>query len=182
MSKQNGITMSAKENLSALLATRGKGGSIESISQAATHFSADKSLSPSDFLNGEKLEAAKATTLFGGFITSRYGIEPKVVFSMRDVIGSKQGEMLSLFDIESKEDFLAEFSDLEAVRNDEVASHQALRQTLGIEEEDLIKSATKAIGKIARFNSPKARYEAQQLVATLNSLLEYQVVGVKVSA
>jgi hypothetical protein len=175
--------MSAKENLSALLATRGKGGSIESISQAATHFSADKSLTPSDFITGsEKLEAAKATTLLGGYITSRYGIEPKVVFSMRDVIGSKQAEVISLFEFDEKEDFLGEFSDLEAVRKGEVLAQATLRSQLGIEEEDAIKAARKQVDKIARFNSPKARYEAQQLVATLNSLLEYQVVGVKVSA
>lgn len=173
--------MSAKENLSALLATRGKGGSIESISQAATHFSSDKSLSPSDFISGEKLEAAKATTLFGGYITSRYGIEPKVSFSMRDVLGSKQADIIDLFECDTKESFLEGFKSLEAERNGEVKAQASLRQTLGIEEEDAIKAARKQIDKIARFNSPKARYEAQQLVATLNSLLEYQVVPVQVA-
>lgn len=173
--------MSAKENLSALLATRGKGGSIESISQAATHFSADKSLSPSDFVGGDKLEAAKATTLFGGYITSRFGIEPKVVFSMRDVIGAKQADISDLITLDDKESFLEGFKSLEAERNGEVKAQAQLRQALGIEEEDAIKSARKQVDKIARFNSPKARYEAQQLVATLNALLDYQVVPVQVA-
>ena len=164
--------MSARENLSALLATRGKGGSMESISQAGKHFSADKTLSPSDFIV-DKLEASKAITLLGGFAVSTYGFTPEVAYSMRNVFAKEYGKVLGLFDL-TQPDFIGSIKEIEQ----EIAQAEALKASLaislGTDAERYIKNATSQIEKVIDSSvSPKVRHDLLTLQAIIEKKLAY---------
>jgi hypothetical protein len=174
--------MSARENLSALLATRGKGGSLESISQAGKHFSADKTLSPSDFITMEKLEASKAITLLGGYAVSRYGITPEVAYSMRNVIGKESGKVAGLFDL-NQADFIASIKEIEQ----EIATAEADKASLaiahGTDAERYIKNAQAQIDKVIDANvSPKVRHDLLTLAKSIESKLAYSPLKVAQNA
>ena len=83
--------MSAKEQLSALLATRqaGEAGSVASIQQASEHFAADSTLIPSSYGEMSKKNRNVAITNYGGFITHKFGIQPSAVYALGDVIAAK---------------------------------------------------------------------------------------------
>jgi hypothetical protein len=174
--------MSARESLSRLVATRGKGGSIEAITQASQHFGADNTLVPSGFIStGEKLDSAKAVVLYGGFISNKYGVAPKDVFSMRDVISKKYADLNGLLDL-AKDEFLPALEELEAELVVEVAEKAALESQLGLDAERFVKSASVAIDKVVIVRSPKVRYELEQLAKRIENLLEYQKVSELMSA
>jgi hypothetical protein len=169
--------MSQRENLSALLATRGKGGSIESISQASDCFSSDSTLAPSDFITADKLDASKALTLVGGYIASKYGIAPKVVITMRNTIGNRYSDLLSLFELD-KVGFLAGFAEVETEYLTASADKVTLEKYLGTDAERAIKSAQTSVDKITRIVSPKVRFDLMRLVASIQYKLDYKVVDV----
>jgi hypothetical protein len=174
--------MSARENLSALLATRGKGGSLESISQAGKHFTADKTLSPSDFITMDKLEASKAITLLGGYAVSRYGITPEVAYSMRNVIGKESGKVVGLFDL-NQADFIASIKEIEQEIAQEVAKQAALDISLGTDAERYIKNATSQIEKVIDGSvSPKVRHDLLTLQAMIEKKLAYAPLKVAQNA
>lgn len=174
--------MSARENLSALLATRGKGGSVESIKQASKHFSADKTLVPSNFYqSGEKLDSAKALVLFGGFISYRYGTTPENVYAMRDVIAKKYDVIESILDYD-KDDFFTQINALESDIATQVAFAQAEKAKFGLDAEANIATAIKSLQKVSMVKTPKARQELEDLIASAQRLLSFQLVQEKVSA
>jgi hypothetical protein len=174
--------MSARESLSALLATRGKGGSVESIKQASKHFSADKTLVPSNFYqSGEKLDSAKALVLFGGFISYRYGTTPENVYAMRDVIAKKYEVIESILDYD-KDDFFTQINALESDIATQVAFTQAEKSKYGLDSEANIASANKSLSKVTMVKTPKARQELEDLIASAQRLLSFQLVSEKVSA
>jgi hypothetical protein len=173
--------MSARENLSALLATRGKGGSVESISQAGKHFSADKTLSPSDFIV-DKLEASKAITLLGGFAVSTYGLEPQVAYSMRNVFAKEYGKVLGLFDL-TQPDFIASIKEIEQEIAKDVAKQAALDISLGTDAERYIKNATSQIEKVIDGSvSPKVRHDLLTLQSMIEKKLAYAPLKVAQNA
>jgi len=174
--------MSARENLSALLATRGKGGSVESISQAGKHFSADKTLTPSDFISSGKLEASKAITLLGGYAVSTYGITPEVAYSMRDVFGKESGKVVGLFDL-NQADFVASISEIEAEIATREAQKASLEISLGTDAERYIKNATSQVEKVIDGSvSPKVRHDLLTLKALVESKLAYAPLKVAQNA
>ena len=165
--------MSARENLSALLATRGKGGSLESISQASKHFSADKTLSPSDFIV-DKLEASKAITLLGGFAVSTYGFTPEVAYSMRNVFAKEYGKVLGLFDL-TQPDFIGSIKEIEQEIAQAEAQKASLAISLGTDAERYIKNATSQIEKVIDSSvSPKVRHDLLTLQAMIEKKLAYK--------
>jgi hypothetical protein len=173
--------MSARENLSALLATRGKGGSVESISQAGKHFSADKTLSPSDFIV-DKLEASKAITLLGGFAVSTYGLEPQVAYSMRNVFAKEYGKVVGLYDL-NQADFIASIKEIEQEIAQDVAKQAALDISLGTDAERYIKNATSQIEKVIDGSvSPKVRHDLLTLQAMIEKKLAYAPLKVAQNA
>jgi len=173
--------MSARENLSALLATRGKGGSMESISQAGKHFSADKTLSPSDFIV-DKLEASKAITLLGGFAVSTYGFTPEVAYSMRNVFAKEYGKVLGLFDL-TQPDFIASIKEIEQEIATLEAQKVSLANSLGTDAERYIKNATSQVEKVVDANvSPKVRHDLLTLKAIIDSKLAYSPLKVAQNA
>jgi hypothetical protein len=165
--------MSARENLSALLATRGKGGSMESIAQAGKHFSADKTLSPSDFIV-DKLEASKAITLLGGFAVSTYGFTPEVAYSMRNVFAKEYGKVLGLFDL-TQPDFIGSIKEIEQEIAQAEAQKASLAISLGTDAERYIKNATSQIEKVIDSSvSPKVRHDLLTLQAMIEKKLAYK--------
>ena len=173
--------MSARENLSALLATRGKGGSVESISQAGKHFSADKTLSPSDFIV-DKLEASKAITLLGGFAVSTYGLEPQVAYSMRNVFAKEYGKVLGLFDL-TQPDFIASIKEIEQEIAQSEAQKASLEISLGTDAERYIKNATSQIEKVIDGSvSPKVRHDLLTLQSMIEKKLAYAPLKVAQNA
>lgn len=174
--------VSARENLSALLATRGKGGSIESISQASKHFSADKSLTPSDFISVEKLDSSKAITLFGGYAVSMYGIDPKDAYSMRNVFAKRGDEVIDLFSLD-KADFISTIADIEGEIAIAEAEKATLHSALGLDAERYIKTACQSIDKVVDANvSPLVRHNLEQLVKTIQNKLAYSPTKVAQNA
>jgi hypothetical protein len=174
--------MSARENLSALLATRGKGGSLESISQAGKHFTADKTLSPSDFITMEKLEASKAITLLGGFAVSTYGLTPEVAYSMRNAFAKESGKVIGLFDL-NQADFIASIKEIESeIAKD--ANEKALHDfQMGTDAERYIKNAQAQIDKLVDANvSPKVRHDLLTLAKSIESKLAYSPLKVAQNA
>lgn len=174
--------MSARENLSALLATRGKGGSVESISQAGKHFTADKTLSPSDFITMEKLEASKAITLLGGFAVSTYGFTPEVAYSMRNVLAKESGKVVGLFDLDQA-DFIASIKEIEQ----EIATSEAEKASLalahGTDAERYIKNAQAQIDKVVDASvSPKVRHDLLTLAKSIEKKLAYSPLKVAQNA
>ena len=169
-------TMSARENLSALLATRGKGGSIESISQAGAHFSNDKTLTPSDFITVEKLDASKAITLLGGFAVSTYGLDPKVAYSMRNAFAKKYAQVVGLYDL-NQADFISAISEIDAEIATEASNKANFAISMGTEQERLIKNAQAAIDKVVDANvSPKVKHDLLTLARTIEQKLAYAPV------
>jgi hypothetical protein len=165
--------MSARENLSSLLATRGKGGSIESISQAGKHFNSDKTLTPSDFITVDKLDASKAITLLGGFAVSTYGLEPKVAYSMRNAFAKKYAQVVNLYDL-SQTDFISAIQEIDAEIAEEVAIKTNHAIEMGTEQERLIKNAQSAIDKVVDANvSPKVKHDLLTLARTIEQKLAY---------
>jgi len=173
--------MSARESLSALLATRGKGGSIESITQASKHFSADKTLVPSNFITAEKLDSAKALVLFGGFISYKYGVDAKDVYALRNVIAKKYEVINNILDYE-KDEFISELNELKASLDRDIAVQTAEKDKYGITDEQNLSAAFKTASKVTFIKTPKARQEALDLIAHLETLVAYRSVGEKVSA
>jgi hypothetical protein len=174
--------MSARESLSALLATRGKGGSVESIKQASKHFSADKTLVPSNFYqSGEKLDSAKALVLFGGFISYKYGVDPEKVYSMRDVISKKYDVIDTILDYD-KDEFITQINQMETKIAADVAIAQAERTKFGLDAEASIAQARKALDKVTILKTPKARQELEDLIASAQAKLEFILLSEKVSA
>lgn len=174
--------MSARENLSALLATRGKGGSVESISQAGKHFSADSTLTPSDFISVEKLEASKAITLLGGFAVSTYGIEPKVAYSMRNAFAKRYQEVIDLFDL-PQADFIAGIGKIDAEIAQAEAQKASLEMSLGSDAERYIKNAQAQIDKIVDGSvSPKVIHDLLTLKNTIESKLATRTIKVAQNA
>ena len=174
--QQKDSQMSARENLSSLLATRGKGGSIESISQAGKHFNSDKTLTPSDFITVEKLDTSKAITLLGGFAVSTYGLDPKVAFSMRTAFAKKYDQVIDLYDL-SKDDFISAIGEIEkeiATKAAEDADHAI---SMGTEQERLIKNAQSAIDKLVDPNvSPKVKHDLLALARSIEQKLAFAPV------
>lgn len=165
--------MSARENLSSLLATRGKGGSIESISQAGSHFNSDKTLTPSDFITADKLDASKAITLLGGFAVSTYGFEPKVAYSMRNAFAKEYGKVIDLFDL-SKPDFISAIDEINKEIALEVARKTNHAIEMGTEQERLIKNAQAAIDRVIDANvSPKVKHDLLTLARTIEQKLAF---------
>jgi hypothetical protein len=174
--------MSARENLSALLATRGKGGSVESISQAGKHFTADKTLTPSDFISSGKLEASKAITLLGGYAVSRYGITPEVAYQMRNVFAKESGKVVGLYDL-NQADFVASISEIEAEIATTEAQKASLAISLGTDAERYIKNATSQVEKVIDGSvSPKVRHDLLTLKALVESKLAYAPLKVAQNA
>lgn len=175
--------MSAKQAISALLATRGKGGSIESISQAGSHFKADKMLAPSDFITGsDKLEASKATTLLGGYAVAIYGFEPKDAFTMRNAFAKRTNEVIDLFD-GSKELFISGINKIEADLAKVALDKSNLELALGTDAERYAKTATQAIEKVSDANvSPKVRHDLLTLRNLIDSKLAYAPLKVAQNA
>lgn len=168
--------MSARENLSSLLATRGKGGSIESISQAGSHFNTDKTLTPSDFITVDKLDASKAITLLGGFAVSTYGIAPKAAYSMRNAFAKKYAQVVNLYDL-SKEDFISAIEEIDVEIAQEVLAKTDFAISMGTEQERLIKNAQSAIDKVVDANvSPKVKHDLLTLARTIEQKLAYAPV------
>ena len=168
--------MSARETLSKLLATRGKGGSIESISQAGQAFRADKTLTPSDFITVEKLDASKAITLLGGFAVSTYGLEPKVAYSMRNAFAKKYAQVVNLYDL-SQADFISAIGEIDAEIAQEVLDKTNFAISMGTEQERLIKNAQSAIDKLVDANvSPKVKHDLLTLARTIEQKLAYAPV------
>jgi hypothetical protein len=168
--------MSARENLSSLLATRGKGGSIESISQAGKHFNSDKTLTPSDFITVEKLDASKAITLLGGFAVSTYGLEPKVAYSMRNAFAKKYAQVIGLYDL-SQTDFISAIQEIDAEIANDLAIQVNHNLAMGTEQERLIKNAQAAIDKVIDANvSPKVKHDLLTLARTIEQKLAYAPV------
>jgi hypothetical protein len=173
--------MSERENLSALLATRGKGGSLESISQAGKHFSADKTLTPSDFIV-DKLEASKAITLLGGYAVSTFGFTPEVAYSMRNVFAKESGKVLGLFDLTQPE-FIGSIKEIESEIATREAQKVSLDNALGVDAERYIKNATSQIEKVIDGNiSPKVRHDLLTLIALAQSKVEYAPLKVAQNA
>jgi hypothetical protein len=174
--------MSARQSLSALLATRGKGGTLESITQAGEHFKADSTLTPSDFISGEKLDASKATTLLGGYVVARYNIEDKTAYSMRNVFAQKWREVVNLFDL-NQADFISSINELEGELASRKLMEQNLAESLGTDAEGYIKTATSSIMKIKDGNiSPKVRHDLLTLIALAQSKVEYSPLKVAQNA
>jgi hypothetical protein len=171
----------ARENLSALLATRGKGGSLESISQAGKHFTADKTLTPSDFIV-DKLEASKAITLLGGFAVSTFGLTPEVAYSMRNVFAKESGKVLGLFDLTQSE-FIGSIKEIESEIANAEAQKASLAISLGTDSERYIKNATSQVEKVVDANvSPKVRHDLLTLKAMIESKLAYSPLKVAQNA
>ena len=165
--------MSARENLSSLLATRGKGGSLESISQAGSHFNSDKTLTPSDFITADKLDASKAITLLGGFAVSTYGLEPKVAYTMRNAFAKESGKVIDLFDL-SKPDFISAIDEINKEIALEVARKTNHAIEMGTEQERLIKNAQAAIDRVIDANvSPKVKHDLLTLARTIEQKLAF---------
>lgn len=165
--------MSARETMSQLLATRGKGGSVESISQAGSHFNNDKSLTPSDFITVDKLDASKAITLLGGYAVSTYGLEPKVAYTMRNAFAKKTSQVVGLYDL-TKEDFISAISEIDAEIALEVANQTVHAIEMGTEQERLIKNAQAAIDKVIDANvSPKVKHDLLTLARTIEQKLAF---------
>jgi len=174
--------MSARENLSSLLATRGKGGSVESISQAGKHFNNDKTLTPSDFITVEKLDASKAITLLGGFAVSTYGFTPEVAYSMRNVFAKEYGKVLGLFDL-TQPDFIASIKEIEQEIAQAEAKKASLEISLGTDAERYIKNATSQIEKVIDGSvSPKVRHDLLTLQAIIEKKLAYAPLKVAQNA
>jgi hypothetical protein len=180
--QQKGTIMSARENLSALLATRGKGGSLESITQAGSHFSKDKTLTPSDFISAEKLDASKAITLLGGYVVSQYGIAPKDAYAMRNVFAKEYRQVLPLFELD-KAAFISSIDEIEGEIAKTEADKASLSASLGTDAERYIKNAQSAIDKVVDANiSPKVRHDLLTLIASAQRKLEYAPLKVAQNA
>jgi hypothetical protein len=164
--------MSARENLSSLLATRGKGGSVESISQAGKHFNNDKTLTPSDFITVEKLDASKAITLLGGFAVSTYGLEPKVAYSMRNAFAKKYGQVIDLFNL-TKPDFISAISEIDAEIAKDLADAKSVEISKGRVDVRSTENAIKNIEAILNADHPEVAYNLQVIAKLVNDKLSY---------
>lgn len=162
--------MSSLNRGNALLATRGKGGTLESIKQMSAIFSEDSSLTPASFTI--ELDTPKAVTLYGGFISYKYDITPEVAYSMRLVIGEyKRGLDDHLADTTAE--FMENFAVLESAYNSGVSAKIAQDQFLGKDTTRAVKALESNISTllpnsyISREN--KAKLEA--VYARLGSIL-----------
>jgi len=174
--------MSARQSISDLLSTRGSGGTLASINLAGQFFKSDTTLTPSDFISGEKLDASKATTLFGGYAVARYNMEDKTAYSMRNVFAAKWREVINLFDL-SLQDFVSSISEIEAEMAEKKLNDTNLKESLGTDAEGYIKTATSSIMKIKDGNvSPKVRHDLLTLIALAQSKVEYAPLKVAQNA
>jgi hypothetical protein len=164
--------MSARENLSTLLATRGKGGSVESISQAGKHFSNDKDLTPSDFITVEKLDASKAITLLGGYAVSTYGLEPKVAYSMRNAFAKKYAQVVDLFNL-TKSDFISAIQEIDVEIASAKATEANLEISLGRTDVRSSQNAIKSIEAILNADHPEVAHNLQIIAKMVNDKLAY---------
>ena len=174
--------MSARENLSNLLKTRGKGGSVESITQAGKHFTDDVSLRPSDFITAEKLDSSKAITLLGGYAVSKYKMEAKDAYSMRNAFAKKYAQVLPLFEL-NKADFISSMGEIEAEIATFEAQKASLESSLGTDAERYIKTAQQAVDKIVDASvSPKVRHDLLTLAKSIEQKLAYAPLKVAQNA
>jgi hypothetical protein len=158
--------------MSALLATRGKGGSVESISQAGKHFSNDKTLTPSDFITVDKLDASKAITLLGGYAVSTYGFEPKVAYSMKEAFAKKYVQVVDLFDL-SKTDFISAIDEIKAGIAADVKDKQDLAISIGKVDVQASANAIKNIEAILNAQHPEVAYNLQIIAKLVNDKIAY---------
>lgn len=174
--------MSARENLSNLLKTRGKGGSVESITQAGKHFTDDVSLRPSNFITAEKLDSSKAITLLGGYAVSKYKMEAKDAYSMRNAFAKKYAQVLPLFEL-NKADFISSMGEIEAEIATFEAQKASLESSLGTDAERYIKTAQQAVDKIVDASvSPKVRHDLLTLAKSIEQKLAYAPLKVAQNA
>jgi hypothetical protein len=164
--------MSTRENLSALLATRGKGGSVESISQAGKHFSNDKTLTPSDFITVDKLDASKAITLIGGYAVKTYGIEPKVAYSMRNAFAKKYAQVLPLFELD-KAGFISAIEEIDVEIANEANASKSLEISLGKVDVRSTEQAIKALEAIINSTHPEVAHNLQIIAKLANDKLAF---------
>lgn len=182
LTSRKAIPMSARENLSNLLKTRGKGGSVESITQAGKHFTDDVSLRPSDFITAEKLDSSKAITLLGGYAVSKYKMEAKDAYSMRNAFAKKYAQVLPLFEL-NKADFISSIGEIEAEIATFEAQKASLESSLGTDAERYIKTAQQAVDKIVDASvSPKVRHDLLTLAKSIEQKLAYAPLKVAQNA
>ena len=167
--------MSARETMSALLATRGKGGSIESISQAGKHFNNDKTLTPSDFITVDKLDASKAITLLGGYAVKTYGLDPKDAYAMRGAFAKKYVQVVNLFDL-PKADFISAIDEIKVEIANDVKDKQDLAISIGKVDVQASALAIKSLGEILNAQHPEVAYNLEVIAKMVNDLRSFTTV------
>ena len=171
--------MSNREALSSLLATRGKGGSIEAISQASGIYAGDSTLHPADFTMVVGSDVAKALVALGGYISLNFGIAPKDVFAMRVTLARKYEDICGILDL-PKEDFIPALTELESEVITATVNKAVLEHELGIDNARYVDGAVKSINKIMTGStlSPVTRHNLGELAKHIQSILEYEVANV----
>ncbi len=169
----------SREALSALLATRGKGGSIEAISQSAGIYASDSQIHPEDFTMVVGSDVAKALVALGGYISLNFGIAPKDVFAMRVTLARKYEDICGILDL-PKEDFIPALSELESEVISATVNKAVLEHELGIDNARYVDGAVKSINKIMTGStlSPVTRHNLAELVKAINGILEYETTNV----
>lgn len=132
----------SNEDLSAFLLTRGKDGTINAIKWVSGWFSKNPDQTPIKFASG--LDAGKAVSLYAGYIVSKNWVTPEVAFSMRTTIGARFKDLDTAILSDNKEDFLDEFSAVEADFNSTTKSKEDLDHLVGKDTARAISRMVKA--------------------------------------
>ena len=169
--------MSAKEQLSALLATRqaGEAGSVASIQQASEHFAADSTLIPSSYGELSKKNRNVAITNYGGFITHKFGIQPSAVYALGDVIAAKHTSLDGKWDMD-KDAFIGVLNSIKAEYDYEVAEATAKSSALGKDGEKKAKTLvanTDALVSVAVV-TPQTLDDAKSVYRRLGAFIALQ--------
>jgi hypothetical protein len=166
------------ESLDSFLSTRGVGGTVGAIEWVAGWFSKNPNATLHSYTS--KLDSGKAVSLYGGYISNKFGIEANTVYTMRTVIGAKYADLDAAVLSDSKEDFLDEFDAIERDFNAERDRTKSLAELIGKDTAKAVDSIVRASKKITPKShiSRETRVELEAVLSHLQAILGKSPVSV----
>lgn len=171
----------AKQRQVALTATwkNGKDGYIAAIDESALNYSADPSMTPSEF--GE-LSAKQAVANYGGYLKAHKGLGSEYLYDMANTIAQKY-ESIDAHLSSDADTIMGVLSDLEAQRIADLKDKQRTALYLGDTTDALAKRLSKLVGELATASqtatTPKSQVLVRDAIMELQKLLPDTGVSVK---
>ena len=132
----------SNERLGKFLLTRGNDGTINAIKWVSDWFKENPDETPIKYAIG--LDPAKAVALYGGYIVRKTWVTPEVAYSMRVTLGARFKALDTAILSDNGEDFLDEFSAVEADFNSTTKSKEDLDHLVGKDTARAISRMVKA--------------------------------------